>query len=199
MKRLAILLAVTACGGDDGTSNSLSCDLIPTCYADAVTALRACVDTPALTLGTPMNNSGVVDGLMCTGGDLTIGFSSFSYSATGTVPLPSTTTITKGGFLCAEIKQSTGTHSSNGSTLSFRQTTIEIPGATESVAVNRYDDATIGVECGPAEITASPGSLSSCATQLVSADLTRDDMITMMGVDLVDAADTRSTLFTCTR
>jgi hypothetical protein len=198
MKRALLLLVLVGCGGDDGGGgggDELSCNLIPSCYTAAITSLRACVTTPDMALGTPVDNSGVVDGLTCTGGDETITFSTFSTSPNGTVPLPSMTTMQKDGLLCATLHHSTGTK--NGA--QYESTEIEIPGGTETVAINRYANGDIGVECGPAEITTAASKLAACAAQIVKPDVFRDDAITMMGVDLVDAADASTPLFTCTR
>jgi len=205
MKRIAMFLLFTACGDDGGGGGGggggLSCSSKPACLTEAIAALQACVATPTLTLGTPTNNSGVVENLRCMGGDLVVGFSTFSFSPGGTVPLPSSTTLTVGGTRCADIGRGTGTSMMGGTTRSFDFAEIEIPGAAP-VTINTYDNGDIGVQCGDSrseEVTASGASLAACGEDFASPTVVRNDAITMMGVELVEPAGASTPLFTCTR
>jgi len=199
---LAASLTLVACGSDDGDGGELTCAAVPQCLTDALAALQACVASPTLTLGTPTNNSGVVDNLRCTSTDLTVAFSTFSYNPTGTVPLPSTTTLQVAGATCATIKRATGTTTNGGGdTQSFDISTIERPGA-DPVSVNRYANGDIGVQCGgspSSELVAPASALTGCATKYASPIVFRDDAITMMGVHMIDTTKALSVLFTCTR
>jgi hypothetical protein len=192
-----VVVTVGGCSGDD--SSDLTCGAIPKCYQDAVVALRACVASPSLTLGTPTNNSGVVENLMCSGTNQSVAFSTFSFSPNGTVPLPSSTTLSLGGATCATVKRSEGVKEMGDGTKQFVAATIEIPGAAEIVTVNRYNDNTVGIECGPTEVTAAGSSLTSCAAQILSPVVMRDDAITTMTMELIDMAGASTTLFACTR
>ncbi|MGE3547487.1 MAG: hypothetical protein AB7L28_26415 [Kofleriaceae bacterium] len=193
---------LAGCGGSDSGGDGLGCgDEVPQCLTDAIAALRACVATPDLALGTPVNNSGVVENLGCTGADLTVAFSTFSYNPFGTVPIPSSTTLTVAGTTCAEIELGTGTSTSDGTTRSFELVAIERPGA-ERVQINRYDGGELGVQCGgspSSELEASASALAAGPEAYVAPDVVRDDAITMMSVQLVDPAGGATALLTCTR
>ena len=202
LRAVVVLALVGRGGGDgDGAGSGVSCDAVPACVTEAVTALEACVTTPTLAMSTPVNNSGVVDNLRCTGGDLTVALSTFSFSATGTVPLPSTINLTTVGTLCAVVHRSNGTTTDrDGNTKTFEVGTIGRPGA-EAVSINTYANGDIGMQCGgrPTEVIASAGALASCAAKVRTPRMVRDAAITMMNMQLLNAAGASADLFTCTR
>jgi hypothetical protein len=195
-------LVVAGCGGGGSDAGpSFQCSTVPACYTEAVTALRACVTTPALTLMRVAPMSGTINGLTCTATGVTVAFSTFSSSPTGTVPLPSTVTISSGGAFCGELKSGTGTRTDhNGATMTYALSTIRV-GTSGEVAVETYEDGSIGVNCTPpssqGEVIAPAGALDSCPGAVVAHKVVRNDMITHMGVDLVDASGGSVALFAC--
>jgi hypothetical protein len=178
---LVIVVVLGACSDDEvGGGGGAICDAVRSCVVDAVAALEACAPVAALTLGTPTNTSGTVNNLMCTGGEQTVAFSTFSFSATGTVPLPSTITLSTAGAM------------------DFESSIIERPDAAP-VRINKYANGDFGVECDMVEPVASPSMLASCATQLQRPVIERNADITLMKMQLADAAGASVDLFACTR
>lgn len=193
-------LALVACGGDDGGEggSGLTCASVPACHTAAVAAVRACVPAPTLTLVPDAPMSGVIDGLACTGTDVRVAFSPFSASPTGTVPLPSSVTLTTSGAPCAELSSGTGTITDgSGASRSYTLSTITLPDGGE-VEVSRFADGSLTVSCGAGtEATARAGALDSCPDAVVTHEVTRNADVTQIGVDLIDAAGARAALFAC--
>ncbi|MEW5741991.1 MAG: hypothetical protein AB1938_23955 [Myxococcota bacterium] len=197
---LAVSVVLAGCGGG-GTpppDSNFTCSSVPTCYSDALAALKACVPNPALTLNPVTPNSGVIDGLTCTAGPLTVAFSTFSERPTGTVPLPSGVTFRTSGADCAVVGRGVGSSTSGGATRNFEFASIK-GNAPQPVHVRTYSDGTIGIACSQFgdEVTAAPGTLSACPTAVIVPKVTRNDAVTQMGMDLVDVSGAKTVLFTC--
>jgi hypothetical protein len=194
----------TGCSdGDAGPASSgstLACGNVPACYTDALAAVKACVAAPALSLGPVAAASGVIDGLTCSSIGLAVSFSSFSEQPTGIVPVPSTVTLTTAGTTCAVLGSGNGTKTDSAGNVShFSVSTIGFGGAGK-IEIDRYDDGSIAVSCstvGPEDFVSAPGALDSCPDAVATPVVVRDEAVTHMGVDLVDAKGAHSTLFTC--
>lgn len=209
---LAGLVAVSvpffACGGaspstDGGTNpdGAFGCSSVPSCASNALGALRACVPAPGLTLVPVAPSSGVIDGLTCTSSGLDVAFSTFSASQSGTVPLPSTTTLKKGdGTTCAVLGTGKGTitDGQSGTMRSYTFSSVRI-GAEPEVKLIRYADGALAISCDPTsdEVTAAAGALDACPDAVQAPQVVRNADASHMGVDLVNAAGTASALFTC--
>lgn len=205
---VAVAVPLLACGGaspsTDGGANpdgTFGCSSVPSCYSNALGALKACVPAPGLTLVPVAPSSGVIDGLTCTSSGLDVAFSSFSASQTGTVPLPSTTTLKKAdGSTCAVLGTGKGstTDGQTGTTRSFTFSSVRI-GAEPEVKLYRYQDGAFALQCGgpSSELTAASGTLDACPDALQSPQVVRNADASHMGVDLVNVASTASALFTC--
>jgi hypothetical protein len=196
------LSLVAGCGDDSGDGGpSFACSSVPACHTDAVAALRACISAPALTLMPVGAMSGVVTGLTCRTAPTSVAFSPFSSSPTGTVPLPSTVTITSGGAFCAELTSGNGTRTDNtGAAVTYELSTIRA-GAGAEISVETYADGTIRMNCSPPstreEVVASAGALDSCPGSVMAHEVVRNANFTHMGVDLLDVSAARTTLFAC--
>ncbi len=180
-----------ACGGGDGGGGgegSVQCDSVPVCYAAAMADLRSCVPESDLILGSVTVNSRVVQGLRCTGTDVSVSFSDFSESETGTVPIPSRITFNRDGALCAEISRS-----STGRIL------IERPGEEDVSVSPGVDEAYIS--CGPMGSSvlhvAANDDLGNCPSAVQTIAFTRDADITEMAVRLNNADGSQENLFVC--
>jgi hypothetical protein len=176
-------LLFCACGSSNGNGNGdgVDCDSIPACYTDAVTALKACVDEPALTVSGGTVNSGVVQGRQCTGGTTTVSFSDYSERPTGTVPIPSRITIESGGAPCAELSRVSGSRSG---------TSIERPGE-DDVFVGWWEGGR-SVDCGPGYIV-DTADLAACPEAIQLPEAQRDPL----AVRFRNADDTYTDLFVC--
>jgi hypothetical protein len=206
-----LVLMLTAClvsacsdGGSDapplGYESSFDCGSVPSCYDTALMALRQCVGTDPLTFGPPTINSGVAKGANCTGGEVVISFSDFSEKATGTVPTPSKVTITRSGALCMTLGRGTGTLSgANIPATKYTLFYLRSPDGSE-VKIKSFEDGVVAVECpsGRDRYAAGAGALAACPKSVLRGEVTRDDTITTLGVDLVDLEGASSeTLFSC--
>jgi hypothetical protein len=194
----------TGCSdGDAGpasSGSSLACGNVPACYTTALAAVKACVAAPALSLVPVAAASGVIDGLTCSSSGLAVLFSRLSEQPTGTVPQPSTVTLTTAGTTCAVLGSGNGTKTESAGTVSsFAVSTIGFGGARK-IEIDRYQDGSIDVYCSLVAtegFSAAPGALDSCPDALATPQVVRDDAVTHMGVDLVDAKGSHSILFTC--
>lgn len=201
--------ALVACGGGGSTGTdggmtpdgTFGCSSVPSCYADALAATKACVPAPALTLVPVTPSSGVIDGLTCTSSGVDVAFSTFSASQGGTVPLPSGVTLKTGSTTCAVLGSGKGTSTDGqtGTTRSFTFTSFKV-GTNPTVQVSRYDDGSFTIQCGPSardEVTAAAGALGACPDAVQTHRVVRNADASQMGVEWVNAAGTASTLFTC--
>jgi hypothetical protein len=194
---LPLLQGCSSDGDDDLRGTSISCDAIPSCYTDAMAALKACVPQSALELGPVLENSGVVDGLRCSGGDVGVTFSAFTTNPNGTVPIPSGVTITESGAPCAVLGFGTGSFSGESETSTYDLATIEY-GTTE-VTVRSYDDGALAVECQDQdqELLLSASQAAECPAAILFPSVQREDDITRMSVELIDSSGTSEDLFVC--
>jgi len=188
------------CGGGGSGEPTFQCDGVPGCYQDALAALRDCVPTAQLTLVPVTPMSGVVDGLTCVGGDLEVAFSAFSESPSGTVPVPSGVTLTLAGSRCGALGSGTGVRTdADGNSRSFELSSLAMTGIDE-VDLERYPDGELGVNCSPPTgdtVFAPAGALAGCPDAVLFHEVVRNADITQIGVDLVDAAGGRTSLFSC--
>ena len=194
---ISSLPLLQGCGADedDLRGTRISCDTIPSCYTEAITTLNACVPQSALDLGSVSVNSGVVDGLRCSGGEVGVSFSAFSTNPNGTVPIPSGVTITSTGAVCAVLSFGSGTFSSGSDSTTYELATIN-DGVTV-VTLQSYDDGAVGVSCEDEDLLLSGGQAADCPAAILFPSVQRDDDITRMSVELIDRSGAGEALFIC--